>query len=412
MDFNILATLASLIAGIIYFIPGEILYRTLYGNVPGPITIAAYFLGLALCVFIVILILSKALGNYRHVHYTFNKLIAMVLALTIVGVPLVSAGCEFLYELGISDSAKPKNYVFLVDNSISMLDNDPSNQRFDVVEQVANTLPADTNVGVYVFADQTASVFGIGQAIPGSITIPPEAIISDGNTALYGCICDVANELTPDMQKSATKFIVLTDGAPTDGEHRREAIRICNDKNIAVSCVGFGNYFTSTFEDLANRTGGNFMPASDVSQLASNVEEVINKNPVNRNLISSRNDATSNSTLYAILRVLFLCIIGFVFAYLKYLNAALSKFSPGFFIACLASSLIGGILVEVLYQMYLFELFGRLALCLTFAFTPLLSNSYYSQINAANTRTSHSSTGGGNLYGGSSGYSGSGKNYF
>lgn len=398
MNFSILATLASLIAGILYFFPGEFLYKFLHGKLPGPVTIAIYFLGLALCVFIVILILSKVLGNYRHVHYTFSKLIAMVLVLTIVGIPLVSAGCEFLYELGIAEQAKPKNFVFLIDNSGSMEDNDPADQRFSVVESVANTLPQDANIGIYTFANTTTEVYKVGTAVPGSITIPPEAVDSNGSTKLYECIYNVANELTPEMTKSATKFIVLTDGQPDNKSSYRQAIQICNQKNIAVSCTGFGKYNQSTFIDLANRTGGNPMPISEINQLANDITEAINKTPVNRDLVSSRNDAASNSMLYAILRVLFLCAIGFVFAYIKYLNAALSKFSPGFFIACLVSSLIGGILVEVLYQMYLPESFGRIALCLTFAFTPLLSNSYYTQFNSANTKSSFSSSSGNNLY--------------
>lgn len=415
MNFNIFATAASLIAGLIYFLPGEILYGLMRGNLPGPVTIALYFLGLALCVFIVIFLLSKILGNYAYIHYTFNRLIATVLILTIIGVPLVSAGCEFLYELGIGAVAQPKNFVFLIDDSGSMTGpsgNDPTNQRFDVVEQVANSLPPDSTVGIYIFADSTEAIYPVGTAYPGSISVPSDAVYQIGSgTALYDCISTVAKDLTPEMTKSATKFIILTDGDPTTGGYRT-AIETCNQKNIALSCVGFGNYRRSTFEDLANRTGGNFMAADDASQLLTSVTEVINKNPVNRDLVSSRNDATTNSILYAILRVLFLGIIGLVFAYVKYLNAGLTKFSIGFFFACFAASMLGGILLEVFYQAYILDTVGRFVLCLLFAFTPLLSNSYYSGISTGTKTTYTPSGSSGNLYGSSSYSAGSGKNYF
>lgn len=397
MGFSFFATIASLLAGVIYFFPGEIIYRGLRGNIPGPAAVAVYFLGLALCVFVVIFILSKILGNYRHIHYTFGKSMAVILLLTCIGVPLVSAGLEFLYELGIPEYTQPKNFVFLIDNSGSMTSNDPQNQRFDVVDSVANSLPADTSIGVYTFAGETTEVFKPGSVSPGSVHVPEHAMDSSGETALYECINKVADALPENMTKEATKFVILTDGNPTDSGYR-DAVKNCNSKNIAVSCVGFGNYSKSTFVDLANRTGGNFMAADDVSQLSSSLSEIVNLNPINRDLISSRNDFTANSKLYAFLRVLFIIMIGFVFAYLKYLNASLSKFSLPFFIACCISSLLGGIFIEIFYQLYWFESFGRLALCLTFAFTPLLSNQYYSRISGSQSKNDYNNTA--NVYGG------------
>ena len=387
MSFNILAALGSLLAGLIYFDPGEMMYRSLRGIVPGPALIAMYFFGLALCVFLVIFLLSKIMGNYKHLHYTFGKTIAMVLLFTCIGVPIVSAGTEFLYELGIQEAQKPKNYVFLVDNSGTMSANDPTNKRKDVVEEVANSLPSDVRIGVYTFDSETKEVFRTGAVSSGSVHIPDSAIYASGTTNLYSCISDVANSMPADMTLSPSKFIVLTDGDPSDRGLYSSAVNICNQKNISISCVGFGEYNVGTFVDLANRTGGNFMPASDVTQLKGAVSEVINKNPVNRDLISSRVDNTSNSWVYGALRILFLILIGLVFAYLKYLNAALPKFSLPFFIACTVSVLLGGIFVEVFYRMYLVESLGRLVLCLTFAFTPLLSNKFYTTMSGVTAKT-------------------------
>lgn len=376
MNFSIIATLASLLAGVIYYFPGEILYQMLRGIVPGPILIALYFLGLALCVFLVIFILSKILGNYSHLHYTFGKTIAIVLLMTCIGVPAVSAGLEFLYELGGEEVPEPKNYVFLIDNSSSMEGNDPTGSRRQIVEDVANSLSPDLNVGVYTFANNTTEVLATGSVSPGAVSIPEYAVEALGGTALYGCIIDVANRLPDTLTADRTKFVILTDGSPTDDGYNN-AVRLCREKNIAVSCVGFGDYNQNMFYDLANRTGGNFMSADDVAQLRASVTEVINQEPVNRDLISSRNDGTYGSGLYAFLRVLFICIIGLVFAYLKYLNAAMPKLSVPFLIACLASALLGGIFIELIYQMYWVEAIGRFVLCLTFAFAPILSNSYY-----------------------------------
>lgn len=388
MSFSIFATIASLLGGIIYFFPGELLYRSLRGTLPGPALIAIYFLGLALCVFLVIFALSKLLGNYNHLHYTFGKTILMVLLMTCIGVPAVSAGTEFLYELGIQGVSKPKNYVFLIDNSGSMSVNDPGNTRRGIVEEVANSLPEDSRVGVYVFSNGTNEVIPVGGVAPGSVSIPEYAITANGGTELYGCITDVAEHMPDEMTKDRSKFIILTDGNPTDNGYNR-AVDICNEKNIAVSCVGFGRYSQATFIDLANRTGGNFMSASDVSQLKDTMSEVVNQNPVNRDLVSSRNDSTSSSALYAFLRVLFIILIGLVFAYLKYLNAALPKFSMPFLIACLISALLGGIFIEAIYQLYWIEAIGRFVLCLAFAFTPLLSNNYYTSNGSNSLKNSY-----------------------
>ena len=399
MSFSILATIASLLGGIMYFFPGELLYRTLRGSIPGPALIALYFLGLAICVFIVIFLLSKLLGNYRHLHYTFGKTIMMVLLLTCIGVPAVSAGTEFLYELGIAEAAKPKNYVFLVDNSGSMEINDPGNTRRGIVEEVANSLPKDSKIGVYTFSDATTEIVRVGSVAPGNVSIPEHAVAFEGRTALYNCILDVASQITDEMAKNRTKFIILTDGNPTDNLYY-EAVQECNKKNIAVSCVGFGDCSEARFVDFANRTGGNFMSAADVSVLKEATSEVVNEEPINRDLVSSRNDSTSGSKLYAFLRVLFITMIGLVFAYLKYLNAALPRFSVPFLIACLISALLGGIFIEIVYQLYGIESLGRFVLCLAFAFTPLMSNNYYSSgsVNAVkNTFT-------GNTYNSYEGY--------
>lgn len=394
MSFNILAALGSLLAGLIYFYPGELMYRALRGVIPGPALIALYFFGLALCVFVVIFLLSKLLGNYRHLHYTFGKTIAMVLLFTCIGVPIVSAGTEFLYELGIQEAQKPKNYIFLIDNSASMERNDPTNSRRGVVEDVANSLPSDVRIGVYAFGDKTVQLYNTGTVTAGSVHIPENAVnADDSSTQLYTSIAEIADSMPDEMTKSPTKLIVLTDGDPLDGSMKSTAVKKCNEKNISISCVGFGNYDDKTFIDLANRTDGNFMPASDVTQLKGAVSEIIDKNPINRDLISSRADDTSNSWFYGVLRILFLILIGLVFAYLKYLNAALSKFSLPFFLACAVSVLLGGIFVEVFYRMYLVESLGRLVLCLTFAFTPLLSNKFYASMTGATAKTNQYNSG-------------------
>ena len=123
--------IGTAVTGALYFAAGEMLYRFFLGKINTPVVIGLYFLGLMIFVIIGIniigLTMNRSVKGYRDI----------VLRCILLCLAILAAGAlfEVVYEVCFRQRLnQPSSYVFAMDSSGSMTENDPDNKRYDAIQ--------------------------------------------------------------------------------------------------------------------------------------------------------------------------------------------------------------------------------------------------------------------------------------
>ena len=126
---SIVALAIFVFFGIAYGFITNIFFDNVITALWTPLAIALYFLtfGVLICILTIIIVrkFNKSIDS---------KLIIRDIAIIIVALFLASMLFELLYEIGIDAKIKdPDSYILMIDDSGSMSDSDPNNQRADAI---------------------------------------------------------------------------------------------------------------------------------------------------------------------------------------------------------------------------------------------------------------------------------------
>lgn len=363
----------ALAAGLIFGILGNMLFTNILADMPGILKVSIYFL-----VFSFAMIIFLLVGNASETGYTNGTFIGVAFVLCIVFF-LVTMLFEFIYEVeGKSEVEPSNNYVFLVDNSGSMDNNDVSFKRYEVLEQIISDLPADSKIGVYTYANDVYTAVPVGTN-SNDFTIDENLMVNDGATQMLTCVNEVADEIV----KSGENYniINLTDGIPTDSKkififktkQYKNALKKCKENGIKISSVGFGYPDEKFLTKVANATGGVYLEADNVDSLYSSISNAISatdNNKFTRTLVSVRQGVKSGSILYAILRILFLSLMGILFSIIKTLAASEQDNSTVMIIISIICCTIGAVIIELFTNAFsVSENISRILFCLLWSIT-------------------------------------------
>lgn len=208
--FSKLFLIVSLIVSVIFFLLGEVIYRTLITGVNSVVFMGVYFALFGLLLSIGLFVVAKI----SDLEITSNKILLVggcVLLLLILGILF-----EFIYELDFSSvRTVADNYVFAIDNSGSMQDNDPNQERVAAIKQLLSNRDEDVEFAVYTFSEDIRC---IREMMPVSAGIEDFTTEPNGGTPIVG----VLGKIMDDMESGAlpydegTQVILLTDGYATD----------------------------------------------------------------------------------------------------------------------------------------------------------------------------------------------------
>ena len=204
--------IGSIIAGVIYAILGEILYRSLQSVLLGVILIPIYFVGL-------FLFLGGAIGGLAKLVYSrfyspidFKQWIRVFLLMVVCSIAF-----EFLYELQFGEEKESSNsYIFVLDNSGSMEENDPQGMRFEAVENLLSEKAEDFKYAVYTFSDSAECIRGMNSKSVGTTY---NYGINEGGTAILATLQTLLSDIEEDkliLEDNKTHIILLSDGYATD----------------------------------------------------------------------------------------------------------------------------------------------------------------------------------------------------
>jgi hypothetical protein len=252
--------------------------------------------------------------------------------------------------------------------------NDPNCERYNAVNALMNTLPPETPYAVYMFATYAECARPMAPYSQGSFTA--DLTLADsvgGGTAIR----EGLERIWADHQSGSfssggvyPRVILLSDGNSGDmrGLKSNSILRQFRDAGISISTVGLGNADTGLMQRIAKSTGGSCVSISSAQELAQGFTTAATTTST-RDLFSQR-DIVSSEFLYAVLRVLFLTILGAFIGVMK--SAALAREDSIWLVIIVGAigAFVGGLCAELMTLFGAHPGFGMAFWCILVAVTP------------------------------------------
>lgn len=303
--------------GGVYFFLGELLFRGLKEKMYMPLLIGFYFLGLMIFVIMGIRIIgatmTRLIRPYRDI-----TLRCLLLCLAIL-----AAGCflEFLYEKCFQEKfTEPVSYIFAIDNSGSMADNDPENKRYDAIQSVLSLKKPNFSFAVYLFADTSQQIRSMNPISHGTEFYMEAPGGGTGIQTVLGNIYNEINNKTLELGDNS-RVLLFTDGAATDMKPFLSKVHLSNildqyaKRGISISTIGLGNTNDRLMELIAKKTGGIYVPVEDTAQLEDAMEQAAKANG-KRNLLDYRS-YVKYDWFFVLLRITAIIVLGVLLGMVK-----------------------------------------------------------------------------------------------
>jgi len=199
-----------------------------------------------------------------------QSLLALGLAVVIFGIGCLGGLTTLAYQ------PKSTNFVFLVDKSDSMGygafgGNDITNQRKTAVQNILNTLPDGTAVGLILFSDVLSyqmPLTALDDQVRQKLITALNAL-DDGSTDFYLPLITALDMIQQSQlaQTNSTRIIMLTDGDAEIYSSSAEIAAQCKQYNATISCVKIGSEPRIDLVQLIQSTGGSSLSVSNAAQL-------------------------------------------------------------------------------------------------------------------------------------------------
>lgn len=166
-----------------------------------------------------------------------------------------------------------------------------------------------------------------------------------------------------------TQVILLTDGYATDNGffdfRLNKILKKYNSKKVSVSTVGLGSVDENMLNDISGKTGGISVRTDNVDELATAMASAVRVTDTSRNLLSAR-ARTNYNWAYALMRIVFLIILGAGFLGIKLWAVDNTANLGMILISSLIGIVLGALIMEVGLSLILNEFFARLLMTLLF----------------------------------------------
>lgn len=316
---NMLLLLFSLIGGAVGFAIGEVILGSLSEGWPRFVVVGLYFGVIALCIGLSCLIaelMSPRLnGTSWRQRYTGLSWLLLVPA-TLVLLFVVGGLLQLVYGLSFGGVKEVKDIVLVIDNSGSMAETDPDNERFTAAKQLINKMESDKRVAVVQFSDTAELLQPFvnvkTQAEKDAVSTVIEALEpTNGGTNFTLALEESMKTIKEKVDsKRGTMVILLSDGFSESSID--EQIAAYQEQRIVVNTVGLSVVDargSALLQQIADSTGGSYYDVTEANGLTlafQNIYDTID----NRTLITERTGVNADSNLYTLLRLLSLLIIG------------------------------------------------------------------------------------------------------
>ena len=370
---NWLLFLFTLIAGLAWWGTGEIFFSIAKGGfaniIRNPLLNGIYF------AFLSAFSIGACLFSENIIHSIvdkdFFKAVVMVPALKII-IPIVfvfmllAAGVlEFVYELEfampkpvtrtqpakVQRPVQPVNnvvtdYYFLLDNTTSLLDNDPKNERIRLLERIINNFPENRKIALISFGDKATihirPTFA-SEEVKNRFKSVINGLVLINYTNIGGALQSASSILQNETSRREV-VILITDGEDNldqDNNYFREVMNPFINGNVPVHTIFLnpGNTHSNLLRRISDVTGGTYSTVRNPVDLESSVMQAIEAeeeaaselsgtpaarsgsavpSEQRRDMLAERTGNRQNSPWYALMHIAFITLIGLLMGYFLY----------------------------------------------------------------------------------------------
>ena len=319
--FSFLFFILSLIAGVIGALIGEWLLTSFYGVWPNILLMGVYFGQLAFWagLFCLLAELMSPKMNGRSWRLEYSGLSWKVLIPSTL-LMLFAAGLifQFFYSLNFSTVKPPDDIVIVMDISDSMNKTDPKRESLKAAEKLLTNMKQSHRASVISFNDKAAitkSMFPISdkkESLDAREQI--KDLQYDGGTNIAAALDTVLREIDDNYMPGRKPMVILF----SDGYSKLDiskTVRPYHDKEIIINTIGMSKIDKNgaqLLHSIASQTGGSFHDIKKANELTRVFEKIYLENQ-DRLLMTERYGLFKDSLYLAILRVLFITIIGGLF---------------------------------------------------------------------------------------------------
>lgn len=345
-------TIFSIIAGVIAFFCGEILFAYTYQLIPDELVVGLYFTVIGIIIVSIICLCVYKISKLKSEipsNNIFFKSLQILIALTIIISFICGAGFEFLYSLGSEKITATDNYIIAIDNSGSMEQSDPSFERFNALNELFTSIKSKQKMGVYVFSNESTNIIELQNIDKLKLKDYQNMLepykTSDGGTNLMGTLQDIMNYIEIEKVKGGSSVIVISDGeCNIDNNILNKFI----DKGIAIHTIGVQATYSS-LQKISTATGGIYYDIGDVNGLRQTFTTIYNLK-TNHILLGSREGSASTMTRYIIMRILFIFILALIIKVMELFILDISPLRKFIAVQCILFSIIAGVIAEFFMQ--------------------------------------------------------------
>lgn len=340
--FSFIFILCTICMCIFFIFPGEFLYSKI--REVHSVLFAGIYFG-CFGILMVIALCTAAILEQQKVEPKALAISAFCLILLL----LCGMFFEFLYELGgETEKEETEGYIFLIDNSSSMQENDPLQERIESVYRILEKQESDISYAVYSFGAEVGCVREMApiSAGAGQLEITPA-----GQTPVVTMLKYLQQEFEAGLtdRPETVQVILLTDGYATDnglfGLKINRTLRYFAKNRIRISTVGLGNADDKMLKKIADYTDGINIMVSDVEQLKEAMQSAAVSRETYRNLLSYRDKVPLN-WLYGIMRIFFVTVLGLIIMVEKLVIVNDTDSQGMILVTSVAGSLLAGIMLE------------------------------------------------------------------
>nr|WP_253300817.1 vWA domain-containing protein [Paenibacillus lautus] len=311
--------LFSLVGGGIGFAIGEFLLRQWGTGLPVIVVTGIYFGILALCIglacLIAELISPRLNGSSWRQRYTGTSW-KLLIPSTLVALFLLGMLFEWVYQLN-PGSAKPvKDIVLIIDNSGSMKDTDPNQDRYTAAKNLINRMDEDNRVSVMVFDHATTLLQPFtrvkNQETKDEIIAEIDGLATtDGGTDISLALEDTMTHIQESHDAARSAMVIMLSDGFSETDHAR-VLADYKQQQIAVNTIGLSLVNpdgAQLLQTIAAETGGQYYDVQNAADL-SFVFQKIYDDVGDRSLLTKRTGVMEDSVYYQIVRIAAMLLIG------------------------------------------------------------------------------------------------------
>ena len=176
--------------------------------------------------------------------------------------------------------------AFIIDDSYSMKDNDPNNERLEAARNLIDKLPSGSGIGIVSFSDSKPKLHTSKLTTNKSEAkkfLTTDYFTSGGDTYMYTAILEAFSLFDKSNKDTFKMMVVLSDGETYDKNLKEDAIKAAKNKDIRIFTVGLGtkddsDYFKRYLKPLAEDTKGKYYyirSAKDIDEAFNNINKKI-----------------------------------------------------------------------------------------------------------------------------------------